>query len=88
MRNHIKRLVLSGGTEQIRKQLLSKDQIRLVLDIAKRKNKSITSTELAIEEDLSLPSASLKLIRLHNAGYLTRTSVKNKSGGGYVYRFK
>jgi predicted transcriptional regulator len=79
----IRKQVLMGNTEDIRKLLLNVDQIALLSLIG---NNTIKARGLADLHEISIQSASGRLSKLHTKGYLTRENVSDPSGGNmFVY---
>lgn len=82
--NEIRRAVLAGKSEGIRRLLLNTDQLWLVGFV--RREKRLTSSALADALSISVQSASAKLNRLYVAGYVRREMIAAESGGiEYVY---
>ena len=81
----IRKMVMAGGSSDIRNLLLAESQIDTVRWVGGRK--FATAHDLALVLGVSIQNASSKLKRLHSAGYLERLITTAKSGGiEHVYR--
>lgn len=80
----VRRAVLAGNSESIRRLLLNDNQIWLVGFV--RREKRLTASGLAGALSVSVQNASAKLNRLYQAGYIQRQMIASESGGiEYVY---
>lgn len=80
----IRRAVLAGKSEGIRRLLLNGDQLWLIGFV--KRERRLTSAALACALSISVQNASAKLNRLYAAGYIQREMVAAESGGiEFVY---
>jgi len=87
MDDEIRKLVLKGKGGKIRDLLLTKDQVELVKKVAR--SGTMRATLLSHLQGISLQSASGRLKRLYEAGYLDRADTSSPSGGiEYFYTVK
>ena len=85
--NTIRKAVMDGKSDYIRRLLLNSHQIWLVQFIDKKS--FCTAREVANMLDVSIQNASAKLNRLYAAGYITRKSIPAETGGiEYLYMAK
>ena len=76
--------VMFGNADEIRKLLLTKNQIALV-NLVKDFG-GITSSKMVSATGISLQDMSTRLARLESKGYLSRSSFSSESGGiEYLY---
>ena len=85
-KRYIQDIVLAGKGDEIRKLLLTLQQIELVRMVSAAE--CITTSQLAEWKKISVQNASSKLNRLYDAGYLSKITVSAPSGGiEHIYRY-
>jgi|GEM_PF-1646072 len=83
----IRKAVIDGKSEEIRRLLLNSQQIWLVEIVGKKS--FCTAREIANMLDVSIQNASAKLNRLYAAGYINRKAMPAETGGiEYLYMAK
>ena len=83
----IRKAVLDGKSETIRRLLLNSQQIWLIGVVEKKS--SCTAREVSNMLNISIQNASAKLNRLYAAGYIDRHAMPAETGGiEYLYTKK